>query len=52
VELDGVLPFVGGRAARVLELTAGDGSKLVVQLAPEDAVDVVGLAREFWSRGE
>ena len=50
VELAPGLPLVSGRGGMILELTAGDGCKLAVQLAPDDKVDVVGLAREFWSR--
>ena len=51
MELAPGLPFASGRTTTTLELTASDGSKLAVQLAPDDRVDVVGLAREFWSRG-
>lgn len=51
VELAPGFPLVGGRVGMVLELTASDGCKLAVQLAPGDRVDVVGLAREFWRRG-
>lgn len=51
VELAPGLPWVSGRGGMIVELTASDGSKLALQLAPDDKVDVLGLAREFWRRG-
>ena len=35
----------------VLELSGADGARLVVRLAGQEAVDVVGLADAFWRRG-
>ena len=39
----------GGRA--VVELTGGDGERLRLEVADVRGLDLVGLARAFWSRG-
>jgi len=38
-------------AGIVVELSSGDGAHMMVRLGAGTAVDVVGLARAFWSRG-
>jgi hypothetical protein len=50
VEIGAPLSFGGGAGAPTLELTDNDGSKLAVRLAANEIVDIVALAREFWSR--
>jgi hypothetical protein len=42
-------PPLGFGNGTVLELTDSDGRKLAIRLAAGEDVDLVGLAREFWS---
>jgi hypothetical protein len=50
VELGTPLPFANTPAGATVELADADGAKLAVHLAGNDPLDLVGLAREFWSR--
>jgi hypothetical protein len=50
VELGAPLGFTSGPAGATLELADGNGAKLAVRLAAGEAIDLLGLAREFWSR--
>ena len=50
VEIGGALPF-GGTAGSSVEVTGSDGAKLAIRLGGGETLDVVGLVREFWSRG-
>ena len=50
IELGAPLPFGNVSGGPVVELTDSDGRKLAVRLAAGDELDLVGLAREFWSR--
>lgn len=47
VELAPPLTFPAGAGARV-EVVRRDGAKLAIQLRAGEALDVVGLVREFW----
>lgn len=51
VEIGGALPFAGGPTGSSVEVTASDGAKLAIRLGGGETLDVVGLVREFWSRG-
>ena len=51
VEIGGALPFAGGAGGSSVEVTASDGAKLAIRLGGGETLDVVGLVREFWSRG-
>jgi len=42
---------VAGGGRGVVELTGGDGERLRVEVADVRGLDLVGLARAFWSRG-
>jgi hypothetical protein len=52
VALDGVRLDAGRERCAVLELVAGDSERLRVEVVGDaSGVDLVGLARAFWSRG-
>ena len=52
IELDALRLFGAAEpAGPVLELSGADGSRLVIRLSSDKAVDVLGLAAAFWSRG-
>jgi len=52
IELDPLRLFGAAEpAGPLLELSGADGSKLVIRLSSGKAVDVLGLAAAFWSRG-
>lgn len=51
VQIGGALPLAASSSGTSVEATASDGAKLAIRLGGGETVDVVGLVREFWSRG-
>lgn len=52
VEVDlGKAVGVQGAMEAVVELVGSDGTRLTIKTVGTDVPDVLGLAREFWSRG-